>query len=66
MAELFTGTVDLEKGVDAALIAALEQADSKKPAKVGTVGYQYIVQSISGTQGGIGGNTLSVEIEADF
>ena len=66
MAELFAGTVELEKGVDAALGAALSKADSKKPAKVGKVGYQYEVKSIRGTQGGINEDTLTVEIEADF
>lgn len=66
MGSSFTGTVDLEKGVDAALGVALSQADSKKPAKIGAVGYQYEVKSIRGAQGGINGNTLSVEIETDF
>ena len=66
MGTLFAGTVELGKGVDAALGAALEAADSKKPPKVGKLGYQYEVKSIRGTQGGINGDTLSVEIEADF
>ena len=66
MGEVFTGTEELEKGVDAALREALSEADKNKPAKVGTVGYQYEVKSISGTQGGIDGDTLTVEIETSF
>ncbi len=62
----FTGTVDLEKGLDAALGAALSEADSKKPPKVGGLGYPYELKTLKGTQGGVNGNTLSVVIEADF
>ena len=66
MAEVFTGTVELGKGVNAALGAAPEEADGKKPPRVGALGYGYVVKRISGTQGGTNGDTLSVEIEADF
>ena len=66
MAAAFTGTVELMKGLDAALRAALSEADSKKPPKVGNIGYEYEVMTIKGTQRGTNGDTLTVEIEADF
>lgn len=66
MGEVFTGTVDLEKGLDSALQVALAAADAKKPAKIGMVGYQYELKAIVGTQGGVNGNTITVEVEADF
>ncbi len=66
MSEVFKGTVELSEGVEAALDKALSEADRKKPPRVGAVGYQYKVESISGTRGGSKGDTLSVEIETNF
>jgi hypothetical protein len=66
MGEVFLGTAELRKGVDAALQEALSEADKKKPPKVGALGYQYEVKSIRGKQGGIDGDTLTVEIETIF
>jgi hypothetical protein len=63
MAEKFTGTVGLEKGVDAALQAAVLDADKKKPKEV--TGYEYTVKNIRGAKG-FAGDTLAVTIETDF
>jgi len=66
MASTFSGTAPLSEGIDSALQAALKEADAAKPTKVEQLGYQYEVKSITGTQGGFNGNTLTVEIETSF
>lgn len=63
MAESFTGTVALEKGVTAALQDAVAQADKNAPK--GVAGYEYAVKKIQGAKG-FAGFTVAVTIEVEF
>lgn len=64
----YTGTAAEDKGIDAALQVAVDEADKRKPAKfANSVGFAYTVCEIRGIRGGINPpGQITVEIETEF